>query len=143
MKSAKLISVLAAVLVPSVIVAAFALYNTGPIVPTSPIASGEARVHVTFRGLSNDQFNQLVTRVQKLAEDHSALVEGSATERDVHDYNASLGFWNSGFVDQNYKPSHPTPSADTERAMRDELNAYLEDQHIKPGSVTLELQYGK
>jgi hypothetical protein len=111
--------------------------------PASPIPKGQAGIHVEFKGLSTDQFNELTAFVKKLAEYHSAYVEGSTSERDVGDYSTYHGFWNDGFVAQTYKPNHPIPSPQVEAAMKEQLESFLKKNKIDAGSVKLELRYGR
>jgi hypothetical protein len=116
--------------------------SSKPTVPAPPIPKGHAMIHVEFKKLSDDEFNNLTDFVRKLGKSHSALIKGSTTERDVGDYNAAIGFWNDGVIDQVYAPDHPIPSPKVEASMKAELETYLRGKGIAVGGVTLELRYG-
>lgn len=117
--------------------------SSKPTVPAPPIPKGHTMIHVEFKKLSDDEFNKLTDFVRKLGESHSALIKGSTTARDVGDYNAFIGFWKDGVIDQVYAPDHPIPSPKTEESMKAELETYLRGKGISVGDVTLELRYGK
>ena len=106
-----------------------------------PIPKGDAMIHVEFKKLSNDEFNKLTVFVRKLGESHSALVKGSTTKRDVGDYNAFIGLWNDGVIDQVYTPDHPIPNPEVEASMKAELETYIRGKGIDVGGVKLELRY--
>jgi hypothetical protein len=116
--------------------------HQGPSTMNTLSQAGDAMIHVEFKGLSSDEFNNLTEFVRKLAESHSAFVEGSPSERDVGDHDAYTGIWNNGFVDQKYKPNHPIPSPEVEASMKASLESYLDDKRIYRGDVKFELQYG-
>jgi hypothetical protein len=116
--------------------------SSKPTVATPSIPKGDAMIHVEFKKLSDDEFNKLTDFVRKLGENHSALIEGSTTERDVGDYNAFIGFWKDGVIDQVYAPGHPIPNPKVEASMKAELETYLRAKGIDVGDVKLELRYG-
>ena len=116
--------------------------SSKPRVATPPIPKGDAMIHVEFKKLSDGEFNKLTDFVRKLGESHSALIKGSATARDVGDYNAFIGFWKEGVIDQVYTPDHPIPSPKVEASMKAELETYLRGKGIDVGGVKLELRYG-
>lgn len=78
----------------------------------------------------------------KLAEENSALREGSNSLRDVRDRYAFEGWMNDGFAIQHYKPNHPVPSAEVENAMKELLKTFLNDHKIDPEDAKLRLRYG-
>lgn len=122
--------------------AVLAMLGCSPAVPAPPIPKGDAMIHVEFKKLSDEEFNKLTDFVRKLGESHSALIKGSATARDVGDYNAYIGFWKDGVIDQVYTPDHSIPSPEVEASMKAELETYLRGKGIDVGGVTLELRYG-
>jgi hypothetical protein len=49
---------------------------------------------------------------------------------------------NDGFAIQQYKPNHPVPSAEVEKAMKERLTTFLKDHKMDPEDAKLQLRYG-
>jgi hypothetical protein len=127
----------------ALILVTFSLAGCGPAVPSPPIPKGYVGIHVEFADLSTADWNELTAFVKKLAEEHSAYLKGSDSERDVGDHNSFHGLGSDGFVDQIYNPDHQAPSPEVEEAMRTRLETFLQGKKINPSRVKLELRYGQ
>lgn len=121
----------------------FALPTCRSLKANSPIPKGQVEIHVGFKGLSTDKVNKLEAFVLRLAEDHSAYLDGSKSVRDVGHYDTLHVFCHFGFVDQRYNPDHPIPSPEVEKAMRDRLESFFEDNEIDGSGQKFELRYGR
>lgn len=108
-----------------------------------PLPAGHVEIRVEFNDIPVDAFNKLSGLLTKLAEENSAMIEGSGSLRDVGDGHSFHGWTNDGFVIQQYKPDHPVPSAEVEKAMQERLTTFLKDHKIDPGDAKLQLRYGK
>lgn len=93
--------------------------------------------------MPTDPYNKLSEFLMKLAEEHSALRQGSESLRDVGDRHSPAGLMNDGFAVQQYNPNHPVPSPEVEQAMKERLRTFLRDNKINPEDAQLELRYGK
>jgi hypothetical protein len=112
------------------------------VTSASPIPPGHAEIHIEYKGLSTDTYNKLNDFIRELAEEHSVLLRGSETERDVGDGSSYHGFLNAGHADQRYNPDHPVPSPEVEEAMQARLDEFLEKNGVDPDKASLELRYG-
>jgi hypothetical protein len=108
-----------------------------------PLPAGHVGIHVAFKGIPTEADNKLSGFLMKLAEEHSALRQGSESLRDVGDRHSYGGLMNDGFAVQQYNPNHPVPSPEVEQTMKERLKTFLKDNNIDPDDTQLELRYGK
>lgn len=47
-----------------------------------------------------------------------------------------------GFAIQQYKPNHPVPRAEVEKAMKERLTTFLKDHKMAPEDAKLRLRHG-